>query len=117
MGSIDLGFDVLASEQALAIRQARHQVAVDAATVALFVGIWTLTGFSRQLAWSAGIVVPGLIRTAVDLRWWQWLRDAAPADAYDRLQARSDLDPAAARPWLTGSLSVGLIATWWLLAR
>jgi hypothetical protein len=117
MRDMDLGFDLLASEQALAIRQARRQVAIDASALAVFVTVWTLVGFPRQLAWTVGIVASGAITTIADLRWWLWLRDATPADAYDRLQSHSDLDGAASRPWLTRILTIGLFAIWWRLAR
>jgi hypothetical protein len=57
----NLDLEVLIRERDLAINQARAQVAIQIAVLAVCLSIWAVLGFPRKVAWTVGIVTAGAV--------------------------------------------------------
>lgn len=101
----------------VAVDQARWQVIIELAVIAAFVMLSAASGFHRQFAWMVGMMTAGAIATAYDIRWWLWLRQANPVEAYARVQARDGREGGSFRSRLTLIATVGLLALWWLVGK
>ena len=101
----------------IAVRQARERVILQVSIILTFVVLGAAGGFRRDMMFYVGMFAVGVVSMVYDFRWWRWVRQADPVDAYARLQARTAQEGGAARQWLTVAISVVALATWWFLGR
>jgi hypothetical protein len=113
----EISRDLLETERAEALRQARGQVAIQVFLLTACLVIWAVSGFAQQLGWLVGIGILAAVATVYDIRWWQWLRHAAPMDAYLRLQRREEFEGFVHRTHLTLFTTPVAFAVWWWLGR
>jgi len=113
----EISREVLENERAVALRQARGQIAIQAFLLAGCLVVWAVSGFARQLGWLVAIGTLAAAATVYDIRWWQWLRHAAPMDAYLRLQRREEFEDFVRRTHLTLFTTPAAFALWWWLGR
>jgi len=103
--------DVVRELYPVTVRQARTQAVVEVAALTVYLVLLVITGFPKQLAFFGGMLLMGIAATAYDLRWWLWLRNADPRDAYVRAQARDD-SYAGPRSPLFAVVIIILVAIW-----
>ena len=99
----------------VALQQARSAAFVQSGVVTALLAVWFVLGFSRGLAMGS-ILVPGLIATVRDVRWWLWLRHADPIEANRRLEEREELGAHPALP-RGAAAAVLLFTLWWFAGR
>ena len=115
----DLSIEFVTEERHVAFRQAGTQVVIELLVLLALViaGVWLRAwGSDDALASTIGLIVVGSLQTAYDIRWWRWLRHAAPADAYRRLQIREDSFKVSGRWRLVLALAVWTLigASWYV---
>lgn len=117
MDAAELSPDLLAGERELAIRHARNQVLIQLAIVAACIGFVMFVGIDQQVGLVIALGIMAAAGAVYDARWWIWLRDAGPADAYNRLQQRPEFEVVAERTRSKVVVPLLAVALWWWLRR
>jgi hypothetical protein len=100
----------------LAVKQARSQVMIQLVVLSALVALVAITGFQRSMAFAAAMIATGAVATAIDIRWWLWVRRAEPVDVYRLSQMREHSESAIRSP-LTLTINVVVAVLWLIVAR
>ena len=117
---IEAGDRVATELYPLTLAQARGAAVLQLAVMAplvILMGVFSLVGFPRETLGMIPIVTHGTFATVRDVRWWLWVRTAAPVEAARRLQERDDLGSPSRSRWLPVVVYAILGAAWWTLRR
>lgn len=117
MDASELSPDLLASEREVAIRLARNQVVIQLAIVAACSVAVAVAGPGHYPDVVIGVGVMAAAAALYDARWWIWLRDAEPAEAYTRLQQRPEFETFLERTRLRLVLPLVILGLWWWLRK
>ena len=101
----------------LTVKQARTQVLIQAAVIAVLIGTGAAAGFPRSWAAGAAMVGAYVVAAVIDLRWWLWVHKADPVDAYRLLQIRDDSHVIGKRSPVTTIVSIVVMMLWLSAAR
>lgn len=101
----------------LTVKQARTKVLIQVAVIAVLVVTGWAGGFPRSWAIGAAMVGAGVVAAIIDLRWWLWVRQADPVDAYRLLQIRDDSHVIGKRSPATTIVSIMVMVLWLSAAR